>query len=108
MSGLEFEAMYVWRQEDIQTSLQVARKESHEEFINTADNKCKAASTIVNSETGRDRPSDHVQPGAEDFSKYGISVVNEIRQSLSLPSHLLSICCNAVTRLPPSSSVGVQ
>ncbi|KAG8273375.1 hypothetical protein J6590_021330 [Homalodisca vitripennis] len=67
-------------------ALQVARRESNEEFINTADNKCKAAWTIVNRETGRDRPSHHVQPDAEEFSKYCISAVDEIRQSLSLPS----------------------
>ncbi|KAG8309267.1 hypothetical protein J6590_090180 [Homalodisca vitripennis] len=87
-------------------ALQVARKESNEEFINTADNKCKAAWTIVNRETGRDTPSHHLQPDAEDFSKYCISAVDEIRQS---PSLLLSICCKAVPRRPlPSSSIGVQ
>ncbi|KAG8304796.1 hypothetical protein J6590_085991 [Homalodisca vitripennis] len=67
-------------------ALQVARRESNEEFINTADHKCKAAWTIVNRETGRDRPSHHVQPDAEDFSKYCIGDVDEIRQSLSLAS----------------------
>ncbi|KAG8314281.1 hypothetical protein J6590_096363 [Homalodisca vitripennis] len=67
-------------------ALQVARRKSNEEFINTADNKCKAVWTIVDRETGRDRPSHHLQPDAEDFSKYCISAMDEIRQSLSLPS----------------------
>ncbi|KAG8295546.1 hypothetical protein J6590_077527 [Homalodisca vitripennis] len=67
-------------------ALQVARRVSNEECINTVDNKCKATWTIVNCETGRDRPSHHVQPNAEDFNKYCISAVDEIRQNLSLLS----------------------
>ncbi|KAG8263642.1 hypothetical protein J6590_027576 [Homalodisca vitripennis] len=74
-----------------------------------ADNKCKAAWTIVNRETGRDRPTHHVQPDAEDFSKYCISAVDEIRQSLSLPS---SSPVDLLQRSTPvalhSSSIGVQ
>ncbi|KAG8295550.1 hypothetical protein J6590_077530 [Homalodisca vitripennis] len=67
-------------------ALQVARRVSNEECINTVDNKCKATWTIVNCETGRDRPSHHVQPNAKDFNKYCISAVDEIRQNLSLLS----------------------
>ncbi|KAG8328727.1 hypothetical protein J6590_102984 [Homalodisca vitripennis] len=91
-------------------ALKVARRNLNEELINTADNKCKAAWTIVNRETGRDRPSHHVQPHAEDFSKYCISAVDEIRQSLSLPS---SSAVDLLQRSAPAApsqlfKIGVQ
>ncbi|KAG8319189.1 hypothetical protein J6590_096973 [Homalodisca vitripennis] len=64
------------------------------------DNKCKAAWTIVNRETSRDRPSYHVQPDAEDFSKYCISAVDEIQQSLSLLSSAVDLLQRSTPAAP--------
>ncbi|KAG8323203.1 hypothetical protein J6590_009851 [Homalodisca vitripennis] len=78
-------------------------------------NKFKTAWITVNRETGRYRPSHHVQPNAEDFSKYCISAFDEIRQSLSLPSSsavdLLQFSTSAPSQLfnwrPVTDSEGV-